>query len=135
MASTFAPLTVPEGLMRVVTTAYAEPPCAYHTIAHVQVVLGPLATVPGWSHPREAFLAALVLDAIDVAGRKDNEARSADLAADEHRPVAGALLDRLGRRRFLAKRLSAQRLSPSAHFHQRFDAQARANLRRALGCE
>ncbi|MDX2012861.1 MAG: hypothetical protein SFW67_21865 [Myxococcaceae bacterium] len=202
MTTAFAPFPVPEGLMRVAISAYATPPRAYHSFAHVQEVLRHLATVPAWTHPREVFLAALFHDAIYLAGRKDNEARSADLAAeaiatflptagldvtrvrhlieltarhgslsaadlkaeldaahfldadmailgsdastfdaydaaiaDEYRPVTNALLYRLGRRRFLSKLLDAERLYFSDHFHQRLDAQARANLRRALGRE
>jgi predicted metal-dependent HD superfamily phosphohydrolase len=52
--------------------------------------------------------------------------------ADEYRPATNALLYRLGRRRFLSKLLDAPRIFHSEHFHTRFDAPARANLRRAL---
>lgn len=194
----FAPIDIPEGLMRSVISAYATPPRAYHSFAHVQEVLRHLATVPTWTHPAEVYLAALFHDAVYVPGRKDNEARSADLAAqaidtflpragldvarvralidltarhgavtppdpdaahfldadmailgadpgtfdaydaaiaEEYRPVTNALLYRLGRRRFLSKLLEAPRIFHSAHFHDRLDAPARANLRRALGRE
>ena len=73
-------MDVPEGLMRAVISAYATPPRAYHSFAHVQEVLRHLATVPVWTHPNEVSLAALFHDAIYVAGRKDNEAKSAELA-------------------------------------------------------
>lgn len=65
-------------------TAYATPPRAYHDFAHVQEVLGHYAAVaaqgPGWQQPAEVYLALLYHDAIYEAGRKDNEARSAELA-------------------------------------------------------
>lgn len=80
MPGHFAPMDVPEGLMRAVIAAYATPPRAYHGFAHVQEVLRHLATVPTWTHPNEVYLAALFHDAVYVAGQKDNEARSAQLA-------------------------------------------------------
>ncbi|MBM4779303.1 MAG: hypothetical protein GQE15_16470 [Archangiaceae bacterium] len=189
------PINIPEGLMRAVVAAYASPPRAYHSFTHVQEVLKHLSTVPDWAHPNEVFLAALFHDAVYVAGRKDNETKSAELArqaidtflpraglnvdlvtrlieltakhgsvtppdpdaahfldadmailgsdpatfdaydaaiADEYRPVTNALLYRLGRRRFLSKLLDAPRIFHSDHFHARFDAPARLNLRRAL---
>ncbi len=39
-----------------------------------------VADGPGWQRPAEVYLAVLYHDAIYVAGRKDNEARSAALA-------------------------------------------------------
>ena len=63
--------------------AYATPPRAYHSIDHVQEVLRQFDAVaqgPGWRQPREVQWAALYHDAIYVAGRGDNEARSAQLA-------------------------------------------------------
>lgn len=194
---TFSPLPIPEGLMRSLQAAYRAPPRAYHHFGHVQEVLTHLATVPSWTHPSEVFLAALFHDAVYVPGRKDNEARSAELArtaiatflprepldvalverlilltarhgslsptelsadaahfldadmailgsapatfdaydaaiAEEYRPVTNALLYRFGRRRFLQKLLDAERIFHSAHFHERLDAAARDNLRRAL---
>jgi predicted metal-dependent HD superfamily phosphohydrolase len=200
MPTTFTPLDVPEGLMRAVVSAYATPPRAYHSFSHVQEVLRHLATVPTWQRPADVFLAALFHDAVYVPGRKDNEARSAELArtaiatflpradvdadrvahligltarhgaldaatldpdaahfldadmailgsdpatfdaydaaiAEEYRPVTNALLYRFGRRRFLSKLLDAPRIFLSDHFHQRLDAPARDNLRRALSRE
>lgn len=81
-ATTFQPLDVPEGLLRAVIAAYATPPRAYHSFTHVQEVLRHLATVPAWTQPAEVYLAALFHDAIYVPGRKDNEARSGELAAE-----------------------------------------------------
>lgn len=71
--------------MRAVVAAYASPPRAYHSFTHVQEVLKHFRDVaqrPGWTHPREVFLAILFHDAIYVAGRSDNETKSADLALE-----------------------------------------------------
>lgn len=86
------PINIPEGLMRAVVAAYASPPRAYHSFTHVQEVLKHLSTVPDWAHPNEVFLAALFHDAVYVPGRKDNEAKSAELARqaiDTFLPRAG----------------------------------------------
>jgi predicted metal-dependent HD superfamily phosphohydrolase len=72
-------------MMRSVLAAYASPPRAYHSFSHVQEVLKhfhDVALRPGWKHPREVFLAILFHDAVYVAGRSDNEPRSADLALE-----------------------------------------------------
>jgi predicted metal-dependent HD superfamily phosphohydrolase len=198
MPELFSPTEVPEGLMRAVVSAYATPPRAYHSFAHVQEVLRHLATVSSWTQPNEVYLAALFHDAIYVAGRRDNEKKSAELArvaietflpnaridldhvvalieltaqhgsaippnpdaahfldadvailgsdpstfdayddaiAQEYRLVTNAFLYRVGRRRVLARFLDAPRIFHSEHFHSRFDAAARANLRRALARE
>jgi predicted metal-dependent HD superfamily phosphohydrolase len=66
--------------------AYATPPRAYHNFSHVEEVLrhyNEVASGPGWEQPEEVRLAVLYHDAIYEAGRKDNEARSAELA-DAH---------------------------------------------------
>lgn len=63
--------------------AYATPPRAYHHFGHAQDVLEQVEQVQrelGWRHPDEVRLAALYHDAIYDPARKDNEARSADLA-------------------------------------------------------
>lgn len=63
--------------------AYATPPRAYHNFSHVEEVLrhyDEVASGPGWEQPEEVRLAVLYHDAIYEAGRKDNEARSAELA-------------------------------------------------------
>src|SRR5690606_17391786 len=81
--------------------AYATPPRAYHHWGHIQAVLGEFARVsagPGWRQPREVALALLFHDAIYEAGRRDNEARSAELARATIRrwwPDAGIDLDRV----------------------------------------
>ncbi|PZP62383.1 MAG: hypothetical protein DI597_05785 [Pseudoxanthomonas spadix] len=74
---------LPPAQRQALEQAYATPPRAYHSIDHVQEVLRQVDAVaqgPGWRQPREAQLAALYHDAIYVAGRGDNEARSAQLA-------------------------------------------------------
>lgn len=80
-----APQRLPEVQTAALSAAYAQPPRAYHSLAHVGEVLRhyrEVATGPGWSQPREAWLAVLYHDAIYAAGRSDNEARSADLARE-----------------------------------------------------
>lgn len=78
-----APLTLPTTMLSALESAYATPPRAYHDFLHVQEVLRHFADVsagPGWTQPREVYLAVLYHDAIYEAGRKDNESRSAALA-------------------------------------------------------
>ncbi|MET1161491.1 MAG: hypothetical protein ABWY48_03045 [Pseudoxanthomonas sp.] len=78
-----APLTLPTSMLSELEAAYATPLRAYHNFGHVQEVLHRFAEVtvgPGWTQPSEVYLAVLYHDAIYEAGRKDNEARSADLA-------------------------------------------------------
>lgn len=81
-----APLTLPTGMLSVLEEAYATPVRAYHHFGHVQDVLHRFAEVTagaGWTQPAEAYLAVLYHDAIYDAGRRDNEARSAELAKAE----------------------------------------------------
>ncbi|KAF1015976.1 MAG: hypothetical protein GAK31_01460 [Stenotrophomonas maltophilia] len=79
----FAPLDLPEAQLQAVQSAYATPPRAYHHFGHARAVLQhcqQVAQGPGWQQPAEVYLAALYHDAVYEAGRKDNEARSAELA-------------------------------------------------------
>jgi predicted metal-dependent HD superfamily phosphohydrolase len=76
---------LPAGQREALRAAYATPPRAYHGFGHVEAVLAcfdEVAGGPGWHRPREAWLAVLYHDAIYVAGRSDNESRSAALAVD-----------------------------------------------------
>lgn len=75
------PFACPPQLEAALRAAYAEPPRAYHDFSHVEEVLGHMASVPHWNDPAAVALAVLFHDAIYVAGRSDNEARSAALAA------------------------------------------------------
>lgn len=78
------PFDLPGEQLAALQDAYATPPRAYHGFAHVQEVLrryGDVAAGPGWRQPVEVALAVLYHDAIYEAGRKDNEERSAQLAA------------------------------------------------------
>ena len=78
-----APLILPTALLSALEAAYATPPRAYHDFRHVQEVLRHFAEVsagPGWTQPKEVYLAALYHDSIYEAGRKDNESLSAGLA-------------------------------------------------------
>lgn len=200
-----APLPTPDGLIAELEAAYATPPRAYHDFGHVREVLRHYATVadgPGWTQPVEVFLAALFHDAIHEAGRGDNEARSAALAAEriahwwpdggidiarvrelieltarhgqhvpqdfgttavaddtrhfldcdmailgaepeafdaydrgiaaEYRGHVPGWLFRNRRRAFLKGLLARERIYLSDFFHERLDAQARSNLRRAI---
>lgn len=81
-----ADLELPADMVEALQDAYATPPRAYHHFGHVQEVLREHARVaegPGWSCPRETALAVLYHDAIYVAGRSDNEAKSALLAREQ----------------------------------------------------
>lgn len=90
-----AALVIPAAQQDQLEAAYATPPRAYHDFGHVREVLRhcqDIAAGPGWHQPREVWLAALYHDAVYEAGRKDNEARSAQLAVaaiDHHLPHAG----------------------------------------------
>ncbi len=78
-----APLEVPAAMWAELEAAYQTPPRAYHNIQHVHEVAAHyenIATSNGWQNPKEVYLAVLYHDAIYQAGRKDNEARSADMA-------------------------------------------------------
>ncbi|HEY0502176.1 MAG TPA: hypothetical protein VGD42_01670 [Lysobacter sp.] len=79
------PFDVPDAQLDALKGAYSTPPRAYHNFAHVEEVLrryDEAASGPGWRQPVEVALAVLYHDAIYEAGRKDNEARSADLAVE-----------------------------------------------------
>jgi predicted metal-dependent HD superfamily phosphohydrolase len=198
--ATSNPLQLPVEQQSALEAAYAAPPRAYHNYQHVEDVLrhyDAVAAGPGWAHPAEVRLAVLYHDAIYEAGRRDNEARSADLAVEhigrwlcdqgidaarvaelinltarhgqfkpgdvdadaalfldcdmailgaapavfdaydrgiaaEYRGHVPAWLIRLNRRRFLKGLLARERIFISDWFHERFDAQARINLRRAV---
>lgn len=75
---------LPQAQWEALAAAYAQPVRAYHDFTHVHEVLRhhtAVAAGPGWRQPRETWLAVLYHDAIYVPGRRDNEARSAELAA------------------------------------------------------
>lgn len=80
------PFALPPEQRAAIEQAYATPPRAYHDLRHVGEVLRHYAEVaegPGWSRPNEAAFAILYHDAIYVAGSKENEARSAELAREQ----------------------------------------------------
>lgn len=199
------PLALPSGQVEALRMAYQTPHRDYHSLDHVLEVLRhyrDVADGPGWSRPVEVWLAVLYHDAIYDAGRRDNEARSAELAveqvgrwlpeagvdvgrvaalieltarhgqhlpgdfgvgadaddsrhfldcdmailgaapevfdaydqaiADEYRGHVPGWLFRRNRRRFLKALLERPRIFLSDLFHERYDARARANLRRTL---
>ena len=198
-------MALPPGQLDALRAAYAQPPREYHDFGHVGEVLRHYAAVaagPGWQKPVEVALAVLYHDAVYVAGKGDNEARSAQLAvqdiarwlpdagidaqrvaflveltarhgrhstadfyadpapddvrnfldcdmailgaapdvfdaydraiAQEYAEVLPGWLFRLNRKRFLKGLLAHERIYLSDWFHQRYDAQARANLSRAI---
>ncbi len=202
------PFPLPEGMLAELQAAYATPPRAYHDFGHVREVLRHYADVaagPGWHRPAEVALAILYHDAIYVAGRGDNEERSAALAAGriphwlpdagidlarvvelirftarhgsfepgdfpadadgddtrhfldcdmailgaapevfdaydrgiaaEYRGHVPGWLFRMRRRAFLKGLLAKERIFLSGEFHARYDAAARANLRRAVSAK
>lgn len=72
-----------ESIWKILRSAYASPPRAYHSLHHVAELLEHFEWVQaehGWSQPNEVECAIAFHDAVYVAGAKDNEARSADLA-------------------------------------------------------
>ena len=74
-----------DGLYDELAAAYATPPRAYHSLDHIADVVSHFTAVSRaglWHAPREAFLAVLFHDAVYVAGRGDNERKSAELAAE-----------------------------------------------------
>jgi predicted metal-dependent HD superfamily phosphohydrolase len=80
-----SPLQLSPEQLATIEAAYASPPRAYHNFSHVQEVMRHFESVasgPGWSQPAEVWLAVLYHDAIYDAGRRDNEARSAELAVE-----------------------------------------------------
>lgn len=72
-------------LFRRVREAYDTPGRFYHSWGHVLTCLDEYRTT-AFDHPRAVLLALLFHDAVYVAGRKDNEAKSAELA---ERTLAG----------------------------------------------
>lgn len=194
------PIDLPQDQWTALRAAYETPPRAYHNFSHVEHVLRhyqEVAKGPGWNQPEAVRLAILYHDAVYEAGRKDNEALSADLAVEhirrwlpdrgidaarvaelinltarhgalapsdvdrdaalfldcdmailaadgtafsaydrgiaaEYRGHVPAWLFKLNRRRFLKALLAKERIFLSDWFHERLDAQARVNLRRAV---
>ena len=92
---------LPPAQAEALRAAYAAPPRAYHHFGHVIETLAHFRSVsegPGWQAPDAVRLALLYHDAIYVPGRKDNEARSADLAREHLQrwpPVAAVDIDRV----------------------------------------
>ena len=72
----------------VAAQAYASPGRAYHDATHLEEVLAcydVVARDAGWNQPSEVYVALLFHDAVYVPGSRDNEERSAELAAVEIR--------------------------------------------------
>jgi predicted metal-dependent HD superfamily phosphohydrolase len=87
----------PEPVFHEAREAYRSPGRHYHTWDHVLDCSEKLLGMP-MEVPRTVFLALLFHDAVYVAGRKDNEAASADLADDvlrEHTTIAQGQRDEI----------------------------------------
>jgi len=77
-----ATLTGSPGWWADLKARYSRPARAYHNIHHIIEVMEQWAWVeagPGWSDPEATWVAALLHDAVYIAGKVDNEALSADL--------------------------------------------------------
>lgn len=116
------PHDFPEGLLRAARVAHDHPPRAYHHFGHVFAVQRHLEGLP-LSSPVEVHLAVLFHDAVYVAGRKDNEVKSAGLAAEAiatffpGRPVDVAKVRRLIELTARHGALDPETLTPDeAHF-------------------
>jgi len=59
--------------------AYESPPRQYHNWRHVEACVAQISSFT-CEHPRTIFLALVFHDAIYIAGRSDNETRSAEVA-------------------------------------------------------
>ena len=73
-----------DAIVRELASRYGEAHRAYHNATHIAEVLGHFDDVwdaIGWDQPRDVYDAILWHDAIYDPLAKDNEARSADLAA------------------------------------------------------
>lgn len=82
--SRHAPVELAPEVANDLLVRYGEPHRAYHTAAHIAEVLGWfdwVADRAGWCEPRDVYLAICFHDAIYEPLAKDNEARSAALAA------------------------------------------------------
>jgi predicted metal-dependent HD superfamily phosphohydrolase len=91
-----APLHLTDEQYRTLVAAYGQPQRAYHSFAHVLEVAQHWHDIQqriGWRKPRETFLAVLYHDAIYVAGKTDNERKSAQLARSQLNGVNGVNLD------------------------------------------
>ena len=71
-------------LFAAVRAAYRSPGRHYHAWSHIEACLGEFMGI-AWDRPRAALLALLFHDAVYIAGRSDNEARSAEMASDAMR--------------------------------------------------
>lgn len=76
---------LPAGLLEELHARYRSPPRAYHSWSHIEAMLchfDDVARGPGWHRPLEVLLAVLFHDVVYAAGRKDNEAQSAEVARE-----------------------------------------------------
>jgi predicted metal-dependent HD superfamily phosphohydrolase len=78
---TALPIDLPDHVIDALQRAYEAPPRAYHNFGHVLEVLAHFERVSDWHDRDGVCLAILFHDAVYAAGRTDNEAKSAELAA------------------------------------------------------
>jgi predicted metal-dependent HD superfamily phosphohydrolase len=96
-----SPLPLSDALLAEVAATYGKGRRAYHTFGHAADVVRALASARhavGAVPSPEAFMAALFHDAVYDAGRRDSEARSAELARAalaRHLPQANIDVDRV----------------------------------------
>jgi predicted metal-dependent HD superfamily phosphohydrolase len=87
-----APIRLPKESYETLVAAYASPPRPYHSFDHVIAVVEQWRDIQrriGWSRPVDPYLALLYHDAIYIAGRSDNEERSAVFAEEQLRGLPG----------------------------------------------
>ncbi|WP_394004962.1 hypothetical protein ACF3M1_07580 [Luteimonas sp. WGS1318] len=130
-----APVELPPAMRAALEAAYAQPPRAYHSLAHVDALLRlyhEVAQTDGWAQPAEVYLAILYHDAIYEARRDDNETRSAEMAVeaiDRWLPDAGVDTGRVAA-------LIALTARHGRHAATDFDADAIGDdTRRFLDCD
>ena len=190
-----APVTLPLSMQQEIREQYTKPKRFYHTIEHVETLIGLYHELDEkWNNPSAVYLAFLYHDIIYEYGAKDNEEQSAIFAQQhilkhiphakdniprimhlirqtalhgqlkredldeeerlfldcdmsilgseparfieyekqielEYTQVYSKILYKFGRKRFRAKLYKAPRIFFSDLFHDRYDQQARRNLR------
>lgn len=102
-------------LFAVARAAYESPGRHYHAWSHIEACLREFAAFE-WDRPRAALLALLFHDAVYVAGRADNEKRSADMADEAMRQWTDAPEDE--------RQAVRGMILATAHHHANADASA-----------
>ena len=114
---------------------YAEPARRYHTLAHVDALLRGLASWQRLAREPETIVAAIWFhDAIYDPQRRNDEARSADLARTELADLGWprAAIYRAGRAAVLRSLIDRDAIYRTPELHAAWEAAARANLAEEL---